>query len=77
MSRNEAVSRYNVVQPDKNGKVPGIVAPFHVRLDEHGHIVLPEGIMTCDGAEVVIDRPTPMPTRPALPAPPPQEQSLN
>jgi hypothetical protein len=48
-----------------------------MRSDGRGHIVLPEGIMTRDGAEVVIDRPTPMPTRPALPAPPPQAQSLN
>jgi hypothetical protein len=77
MSHNKAVSRYNVVQPDESGKVPGIVAPFHVWLDERGRIILPEGIMTRNGAKVVIDRPTPMPTRPALPAPPPQEQSLN
>jgi hypothetical protein len=77
---DEAVSRYNVVQPDEHGEVPGIVAPFHVQLDDRGRIVLPEGIMTRDGAEVVIDRNTPMPTRPASPAPPlppPQEQSLN
>jgi hypothetical protein len=80
MSHDKAVSRYNVVQPDKNGKVPGIVAPFHVQLDKHGCIILPKGIMTHDGAEVVIDWSTPMPTQPALPAPPlplPQEQSLN
>jgi hypothetical protein len=75
-----AVSQYNVVQPDEHGEVPGIVAPFHVQLDKHGRTVLPEGIMTRDGAEVVIDRNTPMPTQPASPAPPPpppQEQSLN
>jgi hypothetical protein len=77
MSHDETVSRYNVVQPDENGEVPGIVAPFHVRLDNRGRIILPKGIMMRDGAEVVIDRPTPMPTRPASPAPPPQEQSLN
>jgi hypothetical protein len=77
MSHNEAVSRYNVVQPDENGEVLGIVAPFHVRLDDCGRIVLPEGIMTRDGAKVVIDQPTPMPTQPASPAPPPQEQTLN
>jgi hypothetical protein len=57
-----AVSQHNVVQPDEHGEVPGIVAPFHVRLDERGCIVLPEGIMTRNGAKVVIDRNTPMPT---------------
>jgi hypothetical protein len=77
MSHNEAISQYNVVQPNENGDMPGIVAPFHVRLDERRHIVLPEGIMMHDGAKAVINRPTLMPTRPASPAPPPQEQNLN
>jgi hypothetical protein len=74
---HKGASIYNAVQPDEHGNVPGIVAPYHVQLDDCGRIILPEGIMTRDGAEVVIDRPTPMPTRPASPAPPPQEQNLN
>jgi hypothetical protein len=80
MSHNKTVSCYNVVQPDKNGKVPGIVALFHVQLDDCRHIILPGGNMTCNSAEVVIDRPTPMPAWPAFPtaAPPPlPQQSQN
>jgi hypothetical protein len=78
MSHNRTASFYNTVQPDENGNVPGIVAPYNIQLDKRGRIVLPEGIMMCNGAEVVIDRPTPIPTRPALPAPPPlPEQNLN
>jgi hypothetical protein len=81
MSHGEQqASIYNAVQPDEHGEIPGIVAPFHVRLDNRGRIVLPEGIMTRDGAEVMVDRNTPMPTRPASPAPPPppppQEQTM-
>jgi hypothetical protein len=78
MEHDGTASTYNAVQPDKNTNMPGIVAPYHVWLDDRGRIVLPKGIMTRNGAKVVINRPTPMPTGLALPAPPPpQEQSMN